>query len=619
MDQGSRWTDMYIYRLEHRINEIYAEAQRDIEAKIEDFERKFEAKNNIHKQDVKSGKWTQEQYDSWLAGQAFQSRQWQIKRDQIIQTMANANQIATKIANEQRGNVFVENSNYQAFLLESGAGVNFGFGLYDSSAVAKLIRNYDGQILPMWKVDEPKDYIWNTRVVNNAITQGIIQGEGLEKIAKRLSDGLVTKNRNKMLTFARTGMTQAQNAGRVQRLDEAEKMGIKVHKEWVATLDERTRTAHQMLDGRKVPINKPFKVDNYEINYPGDPTAHPSMIYNCRCTLVGDLDDYPSEFKRYDNINGRPIEGMTYTEWKNAKKSEGKSTEKPVENPRSTLIGSIMKSYTTRQMTEEQKTEFRNLVLNNMSDENLELYNAMTEFHENNNYVDGAGWYLPRKHEVEMTLTANGWEKAVGKSDNYAWKVKFHEELHQLDHILGITQGYGPYSDISTCEFNIWQNSTPVGERLGAAIKTDITDFMNNAIGYYNDEHGSKVSKITDINKPINKKAREAFFEYLELTYGNDEQSKASISAFTDAVGLFTKDRISPYSKGYWGHKPSYNKDRGPNGATSECFAEVGAHIMRNDQESLDILREVMPASVEAYESAIHEFAEFVKTTKIHY
>lgn len=619
MDQGSRWTDRYIKMLEGRITETYAEAQRDIEAKIEDFERKFEAKNNIHKQDVKSGKWTQEQYDSWLAGQAFQSRQWQIKRDQIIQTMANANQIATKIANEQRGNVFVENSNYQAFLLESGAGVNFGFGLYDSSAVAKLIRNYDGQILPMWKVDEPKDYIWNTRVVNNAITQGIIQGEGLEKIAKRLSDGLVTKNRNKMLTFARTGMTQAQNAGRVQRLDEAEKMGIKVHKEWVATLDERTRTAHQILDGKKVPINKPFKVDNYEINYPGDPTAHPSMIYNCRCTLVGDLDDYPSEFKRYDNINGRPIEGMTYTEWKNAKKSAGESTEKFVESPRSTLIESIMKSYTTRQMTEEQKTEFRNLVLNNMSDENLELYNAMTEFHGDSNCVDGSGWYVPSKHRVEMTLTANKWERTVGKSENYAWKTKFHEELHQLDHILGITQGYGPYSDISACEFDLWQNSTPVGERLGAAIETDITNFMNNAIGYYNDEHGSKVSKITDINKPINKKAKEAFFEYLDLTYGNDGQSKASISAFTDAVGLFTGDRISPYSAGYWGHPPKYNKDRGPNGATSECFAEIGSHIMRNDQESLDILREVMPTSVGAYESAIHEFAEFVKTMKIHY
>lgn len=319
-DQGGIWTDMYIRRLEQRINETYEEAQRDIEAKLDSFQQRHAVKAAKQFKRLKNGEITQDQYNSWMKGQIFQGNQWEIKRDQIIGVLTNANSIATKISNEHRGNVFIENSNYQAYLLEHGAGINFGFGLYDSSAVAKLIRNWNSyNILPMWKIDEPKDYIWNSRVVNNAITQGIIQGESLDKIAKRLTDGLVTKNQNKMLTFARTGMTQAQNAGRLDRLKEAEGMKIKVHKEWMATLDERTRTTHQILDGKKVPINKPFRVDNYEINYPGDPTAHPSMVYNCRCTLVGDLDDYPAEYERYDNINGKPVANMTYDEWKAAK------------------------------------------------------------------------------------------------------------------------------------------------------------------------------------------------------------------------------------------------------------------------------------------------------------
>lgn len=319
MDQGGIWTDMYIRRLEHRINETYEEAQRDIEAKIEEFKRKYKAKESILYKKLKNGEITQSNYNDWLRGQMFQGQQWINKKNQIIGVLTDANKIATKISNDYRGNVFVENSNYQAYLLEHGAGINFGFGLYDSSAVSRLIREWNGQILPMWKVDEPKDYTWNNRIVNNAIAQGIIQGESLDKIAKRLYDGLVARNRNKMLTFARTGMTEAQNAGRIQRLNEAEKMGIKVHKEWMATLDERTRTTHRMLDGQKVPINKPFRVDGYEIRYPGDPWAPAFMVYNCRCTLVGDLDDYPAGYERYDNINGKPVASMTYDEWKAAK------------------------------------------------------------------------------------------------------------------------------------------------------------------------------------------------------------------------------------------------------------------------------------------------------------
>lgn len=319
MDHGGIWTDIYISRLEARIREVYKEAEADIDKKMKEFTRKYKVKEAKYAKQVEEGKITQEDFDNWKKGQVFQGKQWETKKNQIIDVISNSNSIATKISNSARGNVFIENSNYQAYLLEHGAGINFGFGLYDSSSISRMVEHWDTIVLPMYKIDEPKDYIWNSRAVNNSIMQGIIQGERLEQIANRLTTGLCARNRNKMLTFARTGMTQAQNAGRLDRLDEAKKMGIKLHKEWMATLDERTRTTHQMLDGQKVPIDKPFRVEGYTIDYPGDPHAHPSMVYNCRCTLVGDLDDYPSEYERYDNINGKPISNMTYQQWKDEK------------------------------------------------------------------------------------------------------------------------------------------------------------------------------------------------------------------------------------------------------------------------------------------------------------
>ena len=61
-------------------------------------------------------------------------------------------------------------------------------------------------------------------------------------------------------------------------------------KEWLATLDNRTRHAHAMLDGQQADVDKPFKVDGEEIRYPGDSTAAGHLVYNCRCTLVAAVD-----------------------------------------------------------------------------------------------------------------------------------------------------------------------------------------------------------------------------------------------------------------------------------------------------------------------------------------
>lgn len=318
MDQGGRWTNKYITMLEKRIREVYEEAEADIETKMVDFNRRRNIKDKIKLQELRDGKITQEEYNRWRAGQAFQGKQWLAKRQQIAETLYNANTIAAKIANEQKANVFIANSNYQAYALEHGAGINFGFNLYDSSTVAYLIKS-DPQVLPYYTPKKSKDMDWNMHKITRQITQGVIQGESLDKIAKRLASATSSSNMNSMLTNARTGMTMAQNAGRQARLKEAQNMGIKVHKEWMATLDEHTRWQHADLDGQKQPLDKPFQVGGYTIMYPGDPTAHPSMIFNCRCTMVGDLDDYPSEYKRYDNIDGKPIKAMTYREWEKAK------------------------------------------------------------------------------------------------------------------------------------------------------------------------------------------------------------------------------------------------------------------------------------------------------------
>ena len=144
-------------------------------------------------------------------------------------------------------------------------------------------------MLPEWKIDQPKDYKWNEKRVRNAVAQGIIQGESVEEVGDRLTGELATSNATKMDMFARTAINGAQNAGRMDRLHEAEEMGIEVRKKWLATLDQRTRDTHQALDGQEQPIDEPFVVDGMKIDYPGDPLAPPELVYNC---FVGETSAY---------------------------------------------------------------------------------------------------------------------------------------------------------------------------------------------------------------------------------------------------------------------------------------------------------------------------------------
>lgn len=319
VDLGGKYTDSQIAKLDKQIQAIYAEAQKDIQRKMDDFNAKYKTKEQKYQQQVNSGQMTQKEFDRWKKGQVFQGEQWQAKKDQILDTIHHSNEIATNMINGETQNIFKANANYMSYDIEHGAGINFGFGIYDSNTVSKLIKD-DPQLLPKWKIDEPKDYKWSQKKLNNAITQGIIQGESLDKIANRISKNLSSQNKNKMKTFARTAMTGAQNSGRQMQLQNAKKMGIDLMKEWMATLDSHTRDSHADVDGEQVEVDKRF---SNGLMYPGEPGGAPAEVYNCRCTMVSELKKYPSVYNRYNNETGERIKNMSYRDWEKAKKSGG--------------------------------------------------------------------------------------------------------------------------------------------------------------------------------------------------------------------------------------------------------------------------------------------------------
>lgn len=320
-DLGTLFTDKETAKVEKKINAVYKEAAQDIQHKMDDFTAKHQAKAAKYAQQVADGKITQEQYDAWMRGQVFQGEQWKNKQEQILGTIHDANGVAARMVAGSTFGVFSFNSNYMAYSIEHSAGVNFGFGLYDTGTVMRLIKD-NPQILPKYNLDKEKDYVWNARKLRNAVTQGIIQGEGFDKISKRVANSLSTQNSNTMKTFARTSMTSAQNAGRLTRMHEAKSLGINIKKQWMATLDGHTRDTHRDMDGEIQELDKKSGREQPFSNgcmYPADPHGDPAEVYNCRCTLVEYFEEYPAEYQRYDNIQGQPIENMTYREWEKLK------------------------------------------------------------------------------------------------------------------------------------------------------------------------------------------------------------------------------------------------------------------------------------------------------------
>ena len=317
--------DNYVSKQERElakdIDRIYRQAAREVRQKLKDFTEHHKAKNALLKKRVKEGTLSEEAYKNWLKGQVFQSEQWKRKLDDIVKVYRNADEKAREIVGGTSKNIFCEAANYTAFSIEKDLMGAISFNLYDKKTVERLIKD-NPKMLPEWKINKQKDYVWNEKRVQNAVAQGIIQGESIAQIGDRLTGELATSNAKKMNLFARTAFTGAQNAGRIDRLHDAEEMGIEVKKKWLASLDDRTRDAHADLDGDEVPVDEPFHSILGPIMYPGDPTADPANVYNCRCTLTYVYPKYQHlqrNHQRYDSKAKKDIDYMTYKQWANDK------------------------------------------------------------------------------------------------------------------------------------------------------------------------------------------------------------------------------------------------------------------------------------------------------------
>jgi len=338
-DPGTKAADHAAAKIEKRIGAVYGQAKTEMEAELKKLKDDYGPKLSWKHQQLMNGEITKEQYDSWIRMQVLREEILRKKIEQCSAIMLHANQKAVAIVNGETMNVFAENANFQSYQITQDTGMNLSFAVYDEKTVERLIKDRP-ELLPRKVVNGKKDKAWNQTKIANSVTAAILKGESIPDLAKRIARETSSTNGSAMVRYARTAMTSAQNAGRMEGLHRAKDMGIKVKKRWLATLDSRTRDAHADLDGQTVDVDEPFMSALGPIMYPGDPSADPANVYNCRCTLVYEYEGYPdaedaeriaAEHYRDedDNLRSRPayVKNMSYNEWKKSAQEQSEPEE----------------------------------------------------------------------------------------------------------------------------------------------------------------------------------------------------------------------------------------------------------------------------------------------------
>lgn len=299
--------------MEKEVSDIYRRASSEISEKWGKYMKSHEPKVKKAYDDLqealKSGdkdaiNGARDTYERTVRNVTLNNERFITMVDETTSRIAHVNEVALNYVNDEMPKIYA--INYNDFGNQEISG--YSFTLVNEQAVKNLIKE-DKSLLPLKKLDISKDKLWNTKSINAEVLQGILQGENIPKIAKRLQN-VTDMNRKSAIRNARTMTTGAENKGKQDSFKKAQSDGVIMKRRWVATHDDRTRAWHVDLDGIEVDVDEPWENDYGEIMYPGDPTADPGNVYNCRCAIRAVVKGFAwnnqvEEQSRYVNLSDK--------------------------------------------------------------------------------------------------------------------------------------------------------------------------------------------------------------------------------------------------------------------------------------------------------------------------
>lgn len=222
------------------------------------------------------------------------------------------NEISVGIINNNLYETYAINYEYGAYLVEHESGYDLGYNLFNRNTIKEIVKE---QLTPFTKMAYNGLLDKNTiiRDLTRELTQSILIGESIPDLAKRIKS-ITEKNMNDSIRIARTEMNRCESAGRQDAFKYGEELGLKLKKQWISTIDKRTRHSHRKLHLQIRELDEPF---SNGLIHPSAVGGKAKEVCNCRCAMVSIFDGIKQSAKAIEL--DEKLKNMSLEEWKDNK------------------------------------------------------------------------------------------------------------------------------------------------------------------------------------------------------------------------------------------------------------------------------------------------------------
>ena len=215
--------------------------------------------------------------------------------NEIVGEMATAGRLATEVIDNSNSEIYQNQHNTTARNIGKQAGVAVGATalLTKPQAKTSLAREprsrYQAVSRRRLTGTNAKTRGRATKRIRKIVLVGVERGQSIPQIMAAVRAAFLTGS-NMMSAYdaTRIARTEAIRILNQAAASAAEQMAnahdLVLRKRWLSTFDERTRDAHEHMNGVVVGQHEKFITALGELMFPGDPNGTPENVIHCRCS-----------------------------------------------------------------------------------------------------------------------------------------------------------------------------------------------------------------------------------------------------------------------------------------------------------------------------------------------
>ena len=638
-DSAHKQADEYLQTLE----DIYRGAEQSVQKDIESWYQRFatnnkvtlaEARKMLTTGQLEEFKWTAEQYvkaaqranlsEDWIKKLENASARFHISRLETIQLQIQQ-QIELLYGNQVDGiddllkDVVSNGYTRGAFEIQKGIGLGWDFTALNQKKLETLLSK-------PWTTDGRtfRDRCWVNKddlvdTVNTELIQGMLRGDPPAKIITAIQKQFGT-SRYKARRLVHTETSYFNAVSKTQMYKDLGVDQIEI----VETLDSRTCSICQPLDGKVIPLSQ------YE---PGVtvPPFHP----NCRGTTCPHYDDMDGE-RAARTADGKVYyvpANMNFTQWKKA------FVDGVKDGLTVAIVGAIMNA---KRELEPLKAEMFPDYLTDKKE--LKNTQALIDYVNGCENADPDVVALYSKMGAMENIKVNGIPIKVSHGKNHAVNYRYYSRngqlaeteliipklsgddltgqvvttLHEEMHLMDMFNRADPakYSDWFSSSHSKLSSffkkaDTDIADDIDSLfdaydkecrrIASEINDELRSATSALTDQYYNRAISYSDYKKAFNKLKREA---NEQIDYQCRNAMGGGVSSLEDIYDALSGGSARDAGVVRYGHGSQYYRDIGKR--AEETLANYGAlSIVRPDL--VELLRKDKPGLVEALEEVIQE------------